>query len=191
MTENDTIVEAPTPARRPRKPATGRFFRRTTMRRAIVEGVLIFVAGLLLALVPVSAWPFFVYPLILVLRLALYFAPPVWAAARVLSTKREKMSRRFWKLGAQLAGLCTLVNAAFSLMFGDVSLWGGTVSKPDLARFGTHGSGGLSLGSWLIGEVVLFVGLAAYFTMAVICTRLANGGFMRFTMPAGDGRVTL
>lgn len=191
MSENNTAVETVTPTPRAKKPAAGVFFRRTTMRRAIVEGVLIFVAGLLLALVPVSAWPFFVYPLILVLRLALYFAPPVWAAARVLSTKREKMSRRFWKLGAQLAALCALLNAVFSLIFGDVSLWGGAVSKPDLARFGTHGAGGLSFGSWLMGQVVLFIGLAAYFTMAVICTRLANGGFMRFTMPAGDGRVTL
>jgi hypothetical protein len=24
-----------------------------------------------------------------------------------------------------------------------------------------------------------------------VCTRLANGGFLRFTMPAGNGRVTL
>lgn len=191
MSDNNTAVETATPARRMKKPATGVFFRRTTMRRAIAEGVLIFVAGSLLALVPVDFWPFFVYPLILVLRLALYFAPPVWAATRVLSTKREKMSRRFWKLGAQLAVLCALVNAAFSLVVGDVSLWGGTVSRPDLARFGAHGADGLSVGSWLLGELILFVGLAAYFTLAVVCTRLANGGFMRFTMPAGDGRVTL
>ena len=191
MTDNNTAVETPAPARRARKQTTGVFFRRTTMRRAIIEGVLIFAVGCLLAMVPVNVWPFFVYPLILVLRLTLYFAPPVWAAARVLSTKREKMSRRFWRLGVQLAALCALVNAVYSQMFGEVSLWGGTVSKPDFARFGASGAGGLSVGSWLVGEIVLFVGLTAYFTLAVICTRLANGGFMRFTMPAGDGRVTL
>jgi hypothetical protein len=33
--------------------------------------------------------------------------------------------------------------------------------------------------------------LLVYYTIAVVCTRLANGGFMRFTMPAGNGRVTL
>ena len=32
---------------------------------------------------------------------------------------------------------------------------------------------------------------AIYYTITVVCTRLVNGGFMRFTMPAGNGRVTL
>jgi hypothetical protein len=191
MTENKTVVEASVPARRPRRPATGVFFRRVTMRRAIIEAIGIFVAGRLLAMVPVDFWPFFLYPLVLVLRLVLYFAPPVWAATRVLSTKREKMSRRFWKLGWQLALYCTLANAALSLAIGEPSLWGGATSRPDLLRFGAHGATALSPGSWLLGEVITLVVLAAYFTLAVVCTRLANGGFMRFTMPAGDGRVTL
>jgi hypothetical protein len=33
--------------------------------------------------------------------------------------------------------------------------------------------------------------LFALFTLAVVCTRLAQGGFLRFTMPAGGNRVTL
>lgn len=191
MTEHDTAIETPAPPRRNRKPATGVFFRRTTMRRAVIEALLIFTAGRLLAMVPLDVWPFFLFPVILVVRLALYFSPPVWAATRVLSTKREKMSRRFWKLGAQLAALCTLANALLSLLLGEASLWGGAASKPDILRFGTHGSGGLELGGWLVGKVITLVVLSAYFTLAVVCTRLANGGFMRFTMPAGDGRVTL
>ena len=191
MTENKTVVETTAPARHPRKPATGVFFRRATMRRAILEAITIFVAGRLLAMVPVDFWPFFLYPFVLVLRLVLYFSPPVWAATRVLSTKREKMSRRFWRLGWRLALYCTLANAVLSLAIGEASLWGGAISGPDLLRFGARGSSALSPGSWLLGEAITLIVLAAYFTLAVVCTRLANGGFMRFTMPAGDGRVTL
>ena len=191
MTEHETAIEVTTTTRPARKPAKGVFFRRTTMRRAMIEGLLIFVLGRLLSMVPVDVWPFFVYPVILVVRLALYFAPPVWAATRVLSTKREKMSRRFWKLGVQLAALCALANAVLSLTLGEVSLWGGSATRPDLLRLGMRGAEGLSLGDWLMGEAITLVALSAYFTLAVVCTRLANGGFMRFTMPAGDGRVTL
>jgi len=33
--------------------------------------------------------------------------------------------------------------------------------------------------------------LFAFFPIIVICTRLAKGGFLRVTMPAGGNRVTL
>jgi hypothetical protein len=33
--------------------------------------------------------------------------------------------------------------------------------------------------------------LLSFFTLTVVCTRLAMGGFLRFTMPTGKGRVTL
>jgi hypothetical protein len=33
--------------------------------------------------------------------------------------------------------------------------------------------------------------LFSFFTLTVVCTRLAQGGFLRFTMPAGGNRVTL
>jgi hypothetical protein len=48
-----------------------------------------------------------------------------------------------------------------------------------------------SPGDFARGEAILLFALVVYFTIAVVCTRLANGGFMRFTMPAGNGRVTL
>ena len=191
MSEEKVAVEARLPARRARKPAQGVFFRRTTMRRAITEGALIFVAGRLLAMVPRNGLPFVLYPLAFIALLTLYFSPPVWAATRVLSTKREKMSRRFWKLGVQLAALCAVVGAILSLALGDAWLWGGAASRPDLVRFGVRGADHLSFGEWLLTQAITFVVLAVFYTLAVICTRLANGGFMRFTMPAGDGRVTL
>jgi hypothetical protein len=169
----------------------GRLFRRTTMRRAIIEAVGIFVVGRLLAMAPASLWPAALFPLILVLRLVLSFSPPVWAALRVVSTRREKMSRRFWNLGWQLALFCTLADAAIALSLGEFELLGGPAGPPDLVRFGLQGAGALSPGAFVVGEAQTFVVLAIYFTIAVVCTRLANGGFLRFTMPAGNGRVTL
>jgi hypothetical protein len=187
-----TTADAPQPTRRrPRRGATGRFWRRTTLRRAIVEAVAIFVAGRLLGMVPAAFWPVALFPLILIARLVLSFSPPVWAALRVVSTRREKMSRRFWHLGWRLAALCTLADALVALVLGEATLFGGPAGPPDLQRFGQAGDAGLLPLNFLIGELVTLAVLAVYFTIAVVCTRLANGGFLRFTMPAGNGRVTL
>ena len=176
-------------ARRSRKES--RIWRRTTMRRAIVEARGIYIAARLLAMVPANFWPLALFPLILILRLVLTFSPPVWAAARVVSTKREKMSRRFWKLGWQLALVCVVADALIALFLGDFYFLGGPAGPPDITRFGLHGAQALSPGAFLLTEVGTFIFLALYFTIAVVCTRLANGGFLRFTMPAGNGRVTL
>lgn len=174
-----------------RKRRESAIWRRTTLRRAVAEGVAIFLIGRLLAMVPLDVWPAAVFPLVLIARLVLSFSPPVWAAARVVSTKREKMSRRFWKLGLTLALWCTLADAVVALVLGEFNLLGGPAGPPDLTRFGLHGAHALTPGGFLVGEVLTVVLLAIYFTIAVVCTRLANGGFLRFTMPAGDGRVTL
>lgn len=166
-------------------------FRKTTMRRAMFEAVLIFTAGRLLAMVPLDVWPPLIFPAILIVRLVLSFSPPVWAAMRVVSTKREKMSRRFWQLGWRLALWCTLADAVVALLIGEADLLGGSAGPPDLARFSLHGATGLTPLGFVEGELVMFALLAIYYTIAVVCTRLANGGFLRFTMPAGKGRVTL
>jgi hypothetical protein len=168
-----------------------RIWRRKTMRRAMIEALGIYVAARLLAMVPANFWPLALFPLILVLRLALTFSPPVWAAARVVSTRREKMSRRFWQLGWQLAIVCTLADAVIALFVGDFYFLGGPAGPPDITRFGLHGPQALAPGGFLLAEAGTFLFLALYFTIAVVCTRLANGGFLRFTMPAGNGRVTL
>ena len=166
-------------------------FRKTTMRRAIVEGILIFIAGQLLALVPVAFWPAMLFPAILIVRTLLFVAPPVWAAMRVKSTKREKMSRRFWRLGPVLAVLCVAASVVIALSLGEATLWGGAAGPPDLVRFGMSGSRHLAVGDFLTSTLERLVIFSVYYTIAVVCTRLANGGFLRFTMPAGKGRVTL
>jgi hypothetical protein len=166
-------------------------FRTTTMRRAAAEGAVIFLAGRLLAMVPTAFWPFWLFPAVLVARLVLWLAPPVWAAMRVKSTRREKMSRRFWKLGPQLAMVCALVDAGVALALGDATLWGGAAGPPDAARFFASGAAHVAPVVFVLNEGIVLVVLALFYTLAVVCTRLANGGFMRFTMPAGNGRVTL
>jgi hypothetical protein len=164
------------------------------MRRAVAEAVIIFTAGQLVAMVPPDIWPQFLNPIVLpltwMLRLVLTISPPVWAAMRVVSTRREKMSRRFWWLGLRLAAYCTLASALVALLVGESNAFGPT-SGPDIGRLFTTGQSHLPLLSFLTGQLVTFSLLVIYFTIAVVCTRLANGGFLRFTMPAGKGRVTL
>jgi hypothetical protein len=167
-------------------------FRKTTMRRAIAEGVVIYAAGLLLALPLPVFWPVALFIPVLLLRMGLFVLPPVWAALRVVSTKREKMSRRFWRLGPVLAAWCAGGGALLALVVGETDrAWGGLVAGPALGRFFAGGQAHLSPLAFAWAQLLTFGLLAIYFTIAVVCTRLANGGFLRFTMPAGKGRVTL
>ncbi len=194
-TISDTPPAAATPAPAAhlrKKPAKGRIFRRTGYTRAIVEGVVIFLAFRLLEMVPLNFWPGATIIIIFFLLLFLRFFPPVWAATRVFSTKREKMSRRFWKMGPILAGLCILVDLAVALGLGQTGfLVGPDGNGPVLARLLPGAAHPLSVGAFLLGELGPAIFLLVYFTIEVVCTRLANGGFLRFTMPAGNGRVTL
>ncbi|HEX2349900.1 MAG TPA: hypothetical protein VHI51_15810, partial [Ktedonobacterales bacterium] len=133
------------------------------------------------------------FPVVLILRTALFILPPVWAAARVVSTRREKMSRRFWRLGPTMAVLAALLGALVALFIGEtLDPFGVQHSAPDIARLGLLGGHAtLGFGAFALGVAQNLGILLVYYTIAVVCTRLANGGFMRFTMPAGNGRVTL
>ncbi len=178
--------------RQQKKPAQGRIFRRTSYARALMEGVVIFAAFRLLEMVPLSFWPGATIIAVFLLLLVLRFAPPVWAALRVVSTKREKMSRRFWKMGPLLAGLCLLVDVAVTLGLGQAGPLGGPDGKgPALVRLLPGAAQPLALSDFILSELGTLAFLVIYYVIAVVCTRLANGGFLRFTMPAGKGRVTL
>lgn len=163
------------------------------MRRAILEGLLIYLAAQALALVPVSVWPPALFPVELIARTALFVLPPVWAAIRVVSTKREKMSRRFWRLGPTLAVGAALCSALIALFIGETyEPWGGLNTAPDVVRLGLLGAHAtLTWGAFGLSALTNLGVLLVYYTIAVVCARLVNGGFMRFTMPAGNGRVTL
>lgn len=167
-------------------------FRKTTMRRAIIEGLLIYLAAQGLALVPISFWAPAIYPGVLILRTALFILPPVWATMRVVSTRREKMSRRFWRLGPTMAALAWGMSLLIALFVGETQVpWGGLITGPDIARLGLGGHATLSFGAFATSELSNLGVLLVYYTIAVVLARLANGGFLRFTMPAGNGRVTL
>jgi hypothetical protein len=166
-------------------------FRRTTMRRAVIEAVAIFVVARLLAMVPASFWPGALFIIVLLVRLFLFIIPPVWAAMRVKSTKREKMSRRFWILGPELALFCVLADVLIGLLLGDALTFGGPAGPPDITRFSSSGADHLAIADFVVSNLIGLVAFTMYYTLGVICTRLANGGFLRFTMPAGKGRVTL
>jgi len=49
----------------------------------------------------------------------------------------------------------------------------------------------LSVAGMVVYELKTASLLLAIFTIAVVCTRRAQGGFLCFTMPAGGNRVTL
>lgn len=171
-------------------------FRKTTMRRAIAEGALIYTLSLLLALPGPAFWPLPLFLVVLLLRLALFILPPVWATLRVVSTKREKMSARFWRLGPILASWCALIGALFVLALGQTDTqWGGraegAAGMPALGRFFASGPTHLTPQAFILGLLGGYFLLLVYYTIAVVLTRLANGGFLRFTMPAGGNRVTL
>lgn len=194
---NETVSPAGAPSsapapRVPKKPAKGRVFRRTGYAQAIIEGVVIFAAYRLLDMISINTWPGAALLSFFILLLVLQFAPPVWAASRVVSTKREKMSGRFWKMGPILAGCCFLVDLAVTLTLGNAGLFGGPDGNgPVWARLAPGAAHPLTWAAFIGNELGAAAFLLIYYTIAVICTRLANGGFMRFTMPAGNGRVTL
>lgn len=166
---------------------------KTSYRRGVIEGAVLFTLGRIGALINPSVFPDWTYVAAPLLFLLLqYLLAPVWATRRIASTKRERLSKRFWLLGLRLAALCFGIDLLITLIFGlPVSTLGGVQQGSALVRLFTGGTQHLSLAAFGIYELKTAALLSALFTLAVICTRLALGGFLRFTMPAGGNRVTL
>ena len=167
-------------------------FNKTSYQRGVIEGVVIYGLGRLGALITPTffpGWTFVVVPLLfLVLQ---YILPPVWAARRMVSTKRERLSRRFWLLGLRMAAICLGLDLAISLVLGlGVGMFD-VQRGPVIMRLTSAGANHLSLLDFAFYELRTAVILFTFYTIAVLCTRLAGGGFLRFTMPAGGNRVTL
>ena len=167
-------------------------FNKTSYRRGVIEGILLFTLGRLGSLITPTIFPdwlFILAPLIF-LTLQFLFAP-FWATRRMESTKRERLSKRFWLLGPRLAAICFGIDLVITLAFGlPVNLFG-VQQGSALLRLLTPGPNHLMLVDFGIYELKTAALLFALFTLAVLCTRLAMGGFLRFTMPAGGNRVTL
>lgn len=168
-------------------------FNTMSYRRGVVEGVIIYTLGRLGALIGPSFFPDWLYvaaPLLFLLFQ--YLLAPFWATRRIRSTKRERLSKRFWLLGPLLASICLGIDLLISFVLGlSVSAIGGVQQGPALWRLFVAGPNHLSLVDFGFYELKTAALLFALFTLTVICTKLAAGGFLRFTMPAGGDRVTL
>jgi hypothetical protein len=168
-------------------------FNKVSYRRGVIEGVILYTLGRLGALITPAFFPDWVYVLAPLLFLILQFlAAPYWATRRIQSTKRERLSKRFWLLGPRMAAICFCIDLLISLMIGlALFTFSGVQQGPALWRFFTNGPNHVSLLDFGIYELRSAVLLLSFFTLTVVCTRLAQGGFLRFTMPAGRNRVTL
>lgn len=167
-------------------------FNKTSYRRGVIESVILFTLGRLGSLISPTIFPDWLFVLVPLLFLALQFLlAPFWATGRIESTKRERLSKRFWLLGLRLATICIGIDLLITLAFGlPVNLFGAQQGSA-LLRLATPGTNHLALVDFGVYELKTAALLFAFFTLSVICTRLAMGGFLRFTMPAGGNRVTL
>jgi hypothetical protein len=168
-------------------------FNKVSYRSGVIEGVILYTLGRLGALITPTFFPDWVVVAAPLLFLLLQFLlAPLWATRRIQSTKRERLSKRFWLLGPRLAGLCFLVDLLISLAIGlAIFTFTDVQHGPALYRFFASGPAHLSLldfAFYLLRDAALLLSLH---TLTVVCTKLAAGGFLRFTMPAGGNRVTL
>lgn len=167
-------------------------FNKVSYRRGIIEGVIIYALGRLGALITPAFFPDWTFVAIPLLFLVFqYILPPVWAARRMTSTKRERLSKRFWLLGPRIAAICLAFDIVISLCCGLPLTMFEVQQGPVLVRLFAHNASHLSLFSYGFYELRTAVFLFVFYTIAVLCTRLAGGGFLRFTMPSGGNRVTL
>ena len=167
-------------------------FNKTTYRRGIIEGIILFTLGRLGALINPSVFPDWLYVAVPLIFLTLqYLFAPFWATRRMTSTKRERLSKRFWLLGPRMAAMCFGLDLLITLTCGlPVNLFD-IQRGPALLRLFTAGPNHLTLAAFGIYEAKTAALLFALHTLVVVCTRLSQGGFLRFTMPAGERRVTL
>ena len=167
-------------------------FNKVSYRRGIIEGVVIFAIGRLGALITPAVFPDWTFVAIpLVFLVFEYILPPVWAARRMTSTKRERLSKRFWLLGPRLFAICLGLDILITLFLGMPVRMFDVQQGPVILRLFASGSQHMTLLNYGLYELETAVLLCTFYVIAVVCTRLAGGGFLRFTMPAGENRVTL
>ena len=163
----------------------------TSYRRGVLEGMILYTLGRLGALITPVAFPDWgVVAAPVCFLLFQFLLAPFWTTRRIKQfSKRERLSKRFWLLGPLLATLCLGVDILVSLLAGMALYTFDSVQQgPVLARLLAHHLNLLDFGFY---ELKNAAALFALFTLTVICTRLAQNGFLRFTMPAGGNRVTL
>src|SRR5258706_5060658 len=94
-------------------------FNKVSYRRGVIEGVVLYALGRLGALITPAFFPGWVYVAAPLFFLALQFlAGPLWATRRMQSTKRERLSKRFWLLGPRMAAICFGIDLFVTLTIG-------------------------------------------------------------------------
>lgn len=168
-------------------------FNKTGYWRGILEGVILYTIGRLGALFSPEIFPGWLFVALPLIFLALqYLIGPFWATRRIASSKRERLSKRFWLLGPRMALICIGIDLVLTLVAGlPVNALGGLQLGPALWRLFASGPAHLTLLDLALAELKSAALLVSFLTLTVVCTRLAMGGFLRFTMPAGGNRVTL
>lgn len=167
-------------------------FHKVSYRRGVLEGVVLYTLGRLGALITPAFFPDWLFVALPLLFLAFqYLIAPVWATQRIQSSKRERLSKRFWLLGPCLAAICFAIDLLVTLTIGLALSLGEVQQGPALWRLFVSGPYHLTPAALAVYELKSASLLFALFMVAVVCTRLAQGGFLRFTMPAGGNRVTL
>src|SRR6266487_2056830 len=122
-------------------------FNKVSYRRGVLEGVILYTLGRLGALITPAVFPDWLYVAAPLLFLVLqYLLGPVWATRRIVSTKRERLSKRFWLLGPLMAAICLAIDILISLTCGlSVNALGGVQQGPALWRLFIAGPNHLSL----------------------------------------------
>src|SRR5947209_3920265 len=171
-------------------------FNKSSYRQGVIEGIILFALGRFGMLIDPTLFPDWTYIAVPLLFVACQYLTPVWVTRRIASTKRERLSKRFWLLGPYLAALCLGVDLLITLAIGfpargPISGWVPQGAGPALVRLFSNGANYLSVNDLGLYILITAAFLFALFTLTVVCTRLAQGGFLRFTMPAGGNRVTL
>lgn len=169
-------------------------FDKTSYRRGVLEGVILYTLGRLGALITPAVFPGWLVIAAPLGFLCLQFLlAPFWSARRIKQvSKRERLSRRYWLLGPRLAALCLGIDILVALVAGmAIYTFTGVQQGPALLNFFAIGSNHLNFSDFAFYELKNAAALFALFTLTVVCTRLAQNGFLRFTMPAGGDRVTL
>jgi hypothetical protein len=167
-------------------------FNKVSYRQGIIEAVVIYTIGRLGALITPAFFPDWTFVAVPLLFLAFQLlVPPFWATRRIISTKRERLSKRFWLLGPLLAVICIGIDVLLSLVAGLPVSQFDIQRGPVLLRLSESGLNQLTLSGFALLELKSAALIFVLFTLLVICTRLAGGGMLRFTMPAGGNRVTL
>lgn len=167
--------------------------KKVSYHQGIIEAVVIYTIGRLGALITPAFFPGWTFVAVPLLFLTFqYLLPPFWATRRIDSTKRERLSKRFWWLGPRIAAICISIDLLLSLLAGlPVRPPFDVYKGPVLLRLFASGPNHLTLLQFALLELGSAALIFVLFTLIVICTRLANGGMLRITMPTGGNRVTL